>query len=143
MERNVAIDFAVKTLGMEVSKAKKMGTAQLIKKIEAWKVANPATVNVSKKCGRPANSNKVVRPAVKKGQFMIGWNTPDGNVRVLKYCSIKRQNDVCQTIVDSALEPEKMKRVHVYKKESTAVKQIEMMKNINSEMYAGLEILYK
>ena len=144
MERNEAIEFAVKNLGMEVSKAKKMGTAQLVKKVDAWKVTHPSTVKVMKRRGRPANPNKTVHVStVKHGEYMLGWNTPDGNVRVLKYCTIKRNTNECQTVVDSALEPKKMSRVHVYKKESTAMKQRDMMIKSDPERYAGLEVLVK
>jgi len=143
MERNEAIEFAVKNLGMEVSKAKKMGTAQLIKKVSGW-VASQPKVAVLKRRGRPANPNKTPKVSVvKHGEYMLGWNTPDGNVRVLKYCTIKRQGNDCQTIIDSALEPKKMSRVHVYKKESTAALQRDLMIKSDPERYAGLEVLVK
>lgn len=142
MERIEAIEFATKTMNIELSKAKKMSTAQLVKKVEAYIAAHPV-VEAKKHRGRPANPNKKNKTIVTKGEFMVGWTTPSGNVRALKYCSIKRRGNVCQTIVDSELNPEKMSRVHVYKKRETAVKQIEIMQKINPEYYAGLEIITK
>lgn len=131
MERIEAIEFATKTMGIELAKAKKMATAQLIKKVEAWKVAHPVIEE------KPAEKAKVV-----KGQFIVGWKNGE-HIRALKYCSIKRHGATCQTIVDSIATPEKMARIHVYKKEATARKQITIMQEIDPVKYANLQVISK
>lgn len=137
MERIEAIEFATKVMGIELVKAKKMATAQLIKKIETWKTEHPVIEEAVKKTEEIKTKAKVV-----KGQFIVGWKEGE-HIRALKYCSIKRHGATCQTIIDSIATPEKMARVHVYKKESTAQKQIKIMQCIDPVKYAGLQIIVR
>lgn len=141
MTRTDAIKFAIENMNINPASAKKMSTVQLLKKVEKWQAmyTPPVAVEINSK------PRKAAAPKAKavKGEYIVGWNTPDGHIRALKYCTIKRHGNVCQTIVDSGLNPEKMARVHVYKKLSTAKKQIELMQHMNPEFYCGLEVIAK
>ena len=136
MERKEAIFYAVNTMKLDAKKVSKYATVQLLKKVSSYKASNPAIVAVI---------NKQLAPKVEKnnkGRYMVGWENVDGAPRILKYCVINRGGNVCQTVVDAALEPEKAKRVHIYKKLNTALKQIKLMQEIDSEKYDGLTVLY-
>lgn len=139
MERQEMIQFAINTMNLESTKVKKMNTNRLTKLVEEYKLSHPEPVidQPKRRRGRPCNPNKAPKKQIVRGNFILGWNTPDGNIIACKYWTL----DFKQTFVDSGLYPEKFKKVHVYKKESTAYKMREVFQNSNPELYKGLEVI--
>lgn len=173
MERAEALNVAVNVMNMDEKAAKKMGTAQLVKKVERFMSELNQTVElqleeesqveemvqvesveseeakfveevkVPKKRGRKPNPNKVVRPEVVKGEFVLGWTTPTGNRRLLKYSPVTRNGEPYQVVHDQELSPEKAANCRTYTKKSTAEKNLETFLELDPVFYAGLEVLEK
>lgn len=165
MERAEALNVAVNVMNMDEKAAKKMGTAQLVKKVERFmselnqtvelqleeefqveemvQVETVEEVKVPKKRGRKPNPNKVVRPEVVKGEFVLGWTTPTGNRRLLKYSPVTRNGEPYQVVHDQELSPEKAANCRTYTKKSTAEKNLETFLELDPVFYAGLEVLEK
>lgn len=160
MERNVALQIAINEMGMEEKAAKKHATAQLTKKVERFmaeraeaeerarqeveRFETPAPINTApKKRGRKPNPNKIVRQPIERGEFVLGWETPTGNRRILKYGPITRNGEPFQVIHDQELNPEKVAKCHWYKKRNAAEKNLAIFMEQNPSFYAGLQVLTK